>query len=780
MSQASEGRETLQRTGDIGRFGPGAVRAGLLFVAFALVALLCRESLQSLGESSRLGFPSLGLALAALIALGWRWWPFILICVLLTASVVTQETPWTLLPTLGQSVGALITARLLFKVLPIHPQLHHVRDLLRFLLVGMGAAAAGALVAAYTDHAFPLQHQPSLWLVWWASDTLSIVLLGASALILLDQRPSIVKRDARYWGHLAAFLAIATALFARLYVSTTPSLLDLMLRPYLIYPLVIWAAFAFDRKIAALVTTLLVLAILHSNMESDAAPMAPIAVNLIRLWTFCMTVTATGLGAAQLIDENRRAMAAIERSREQAALREAELRTANDSALRLATELEQRERLMRTLYDTSSAGICVIDPEGRLDHVNQRMADLFGYSQKELVGMAYVKLVHPEEQAQGQDSIHALLRQETDLVERERHYVRQNGTEFWGHVMGRPLLGDGGDAIGVVVTIADVTQQHEADKNQRLAAKVFETSNEGIVITDAQQRILQVNEAFTRITGYASEEVLGSTPRVLSSGLEQQSFYEHMRQCLLSEGQWSGEVTNRRKNGSIYTEWLTINAVRDENDRVTGYVAAFTDVTERKRDEARIRHQAQYDYLTDLPNRAALYDRLRQIHASAERYGRQYGVIFLDLDNFKPINDEYGHDTGDALLRMVSQRLRENVRAADLVARHGGDEFVILVPELQTAEEARALADKLLSIIGQPYLIAHRLLAVTPSIGIALFPDHGTDPDNLVRAADLAMYEAKHRGRNKVVVANQVGPAHGANDEATPSANTATTKPEQH
>jgi diguanylate cyclase (GGDEF)-like protein/PAS domain S-box-containing protein len=394
------------------------------------------------------------------------------------------------------------------------------------------------------------------------------------------------------------------------------------------------------------------------------------------------------------------------------------------------------------------------------------MANMFGYSAEEITGMEYSQLVDPEERSLGQLSIRTLLNQEADLVERERHYVRKDGKDFWGHVMGRPLRGEDGIAIGVVVTIADVSLQHEADKNQRLAAKVFESSNEGIVITDAQHRILQVNEAFTRITGYLPEDVLGYMPTVMSSDLEPESFFDRMRECLLTEGQWSGEVTNRKKNGEIYTEWLTINAVRDENQLLTNYVAVFSDVTQHKRDEARIRHLAQYDYLTDLPNRAALYDRLRQIHASAERYQRQYGVIFVDLDNFKPINDEYGHDTGDTLLRQVSQRLRENVRAADTVARHGGDEFVILVPELQTSNEARSLADKLLAIVGQPYLIANRLLTITPSIGIALYPDHGADPDSLVRAADLAMYEAKHRGRNKVVVANRSELCCGSNNNA--------------
>jgi diguanylate cyclase (GGDEF)-like protein/PAS domain S-box-containing protein len=760
MQQAPEARDLPQRKN---WQTSNAVHTGLLLLAFATVALLCRESLRSLGEGARLGFPSLGLAIAALIALGWKWWPFVLIGGLLAASVTDLGFPLAMVPALGQSLAALGASRLLLKALPINPHLHHIRDLLRFLLVGVVAAAASAAFASLTTHYMnlPAHAPPALWLAWWASDTLSVALLGAPALILLDPRPSTVRRNFRYWSHLAAFLAVAALLLLQLLFRTSPALLDLLLGPYLIFPLVIWAAFSFDRKVTALVTTLLVLVILHGSLGTETGPL-----DLIRLWAFCILVMATGLGTAQLLDENRRAMAAIDHSRAQAAHREIELREANEAARRLTTQLEQREQLMRTLYDTTSVGICVIDSNGRLGHVNQRMANMFGYSAEEITGMEYSQLVDPEERSLGQLSIRTLLNQEADLVERERHYVRKDGKDFWGHVMGRPLRGEDGIAIGVVVTIADVSLQHEADKNQRLAAKVFESSNEGIVITDAQHRILQVNEAFTRITGYLPEDVLGYMPTVMSSDLEPESFFDRMRECLLTEGQWSGEVTNRKKNGEIYTEWLTINAVRDENQLLTNYVAVFSDVTQHKRDEARIRHLAQYDYLTDLPNRAALYDRLRQIHASAERYQRQYGVIFVDLDNFKPINDEYGHDTGDTLLRQVSQRLRENVRAADTVARHGGDEFVILVPELQTSNEARSLADKLLAIVGQPYLIANRLLTITPSIGIALYPDHGADPDSLVRAADLAMYEAKHRGRNKVVVANRSELCCGSNNNA--------------
>jgi diguanylate cyclase (GGDEF)-like protein len=215
-------------------------------------------------------------------------------------------------------------------------------------------------------------------------------------------------------------------------------------------------------------------------------------------------------------------------------------------------------------------------------------------------------------------------------------------------------------------------------------------------------------------------------------------------------GHWDGEIWNRRKDGTIYPEWISISTVRNENGAIINYIAIFTDITERKAAEDRIRHLAQYDFLTDLPNRALLFDRLTREFFEARRYNKRFAVLFIDLDKFKPVNDQYGHAVGDLLLREVARRLAGNVRDSDTVSRQGGDEFIILVPELPEIEQVVQLGLKLLRILDEPHLIDGHTLHVTPSIGIAVYPDDGEDVDTLMKNADTAMYRAKNAGRNNL------------------------------
>ncbi|MRR52088.1 MAG: sensor domain-containing diguanylate cyclase, partial [Rhodocyclaceae bacterium] len=421
--------------------------------------------------------------------------------------------------------------------------------------------------------------------------------------------------------------------------------------------------------------------------------------------------------------------------------------------------LMERERLLRTIYDASSVAIFLVDTQGRITYANQRMAEMFGWTLEDLIGTEYIQHIHPEEREIGRGRMLALMASEIDHVDLERHYWKRDGSQFWGHLTGRRLLSDEGRLQGLVGVIADESLRKSAQDQLRLAARVFEVSTEGIVITNSSNRILSVNRAFTEITGYTQDEAVGHTPSLLSSGRHSPAFYAAMWAKLGETGAWSGEIWNRKKDGEIYPEWLSIAALRDERGNTENYIAIFSDITVRKEAEAHIRRLAQFDYLTDLPNRVLLYDRLNQIYANARRHQRRFAVLFLDLDHFKPINDNHGHAIGDEVLKQVAQRLRDNVRASDTVARNGGDEFVIAAPEIKSPEEVAKLGEKLLEVIGAPYLVNNLALFVTPSIGISLYPDDGEDIDTLMRVADHAMYQAKAAGRNAMFFA---GSAHAA------------------
>jgi diguanylate cyclase (GGDEF)-like protein/PAS domain S-box-containing protein len=282
-----------------------------------------------------------------------------------------------------------------------------------------------------------------------------------------------------------------------------------------------------------------------------------------------------------------------------------------------------------------------------------------------------------------------------------------------------------------------------------LAQKVFDNSPDAIMITDLNNRIVSVNEAFVLITGYAPGEVTGEDPRMLSSGVHDKAFYQQMWESLQRRGHWAGEIIDRRKSGDIYPKWMTINAVTDPHSgKLTHYVSMFSDITERKNSEERIHYLAHHDTLTALPNRFSLETRLEQACLEARRRNGKLAVLFIDLDRFKVINDTLGHQIGDRLLIEVAKRLTTAVRESDTVARLGGDEFVIVLPDVNTPNDAAGVAAKIIEALAKPVIVGEQQLHTSPSIGISIYPIDGADADTIMRNADTAMYHAKALGRN--------------------------------
>ncbi|HJV24355.1 MAG TPA: EAL domain-containing protein [Aromatoleum sp.] len=294
---------------------------------------------------------------------------------------------------------------------------------------------------------------------------------------------------------------------------------------------------------------------------------------------------------------------------------------------------------------------------------------------------------------------------------------------------------------------AEIDEHARAEAALKLAASVFENTMDGVLITDTAGTILSVNPAFTAITGYVAEEAIGRSPNLLRSDRHPVGFYRELWETLLREGRWEGEIWNRRKSGEAYLEWLSIGMVAGDDGRALRYVGVFNDITELRRKDEHIRHLAFHDPLTGLPNRALLLDRLEHGLAGARRAGERLGLMFIDLDRFKHINDSLGHDIGDALLQEVARRLRESVRQSDTVARMGGDEFVILLEQVGEPEVCAGLAKKILTRLNAPMELDGHTLQVCASIGIACFPDDGSDTVTLMKHADAAMYAAKSAGR---------------------------------
>lgn len=299
-------------------------------------------------------------------------------------------------------------------------------------------------------------------------------------------------------------------------------------------------------------------------------------------------------------------------------------------------------------------------------------------------------------------------------------------------------------AVGVAKFMRRKPRLHRygGDANE-LAAKVFEFSRDGILITDSQMNILSVNQAFTEITGYSAEEMAGKKSSFLFSYQEDVLSSARMREKIFAEGYWQGEILGRRKGGEVFPEWLTITTATNESGKITHYIHLFSDITEKKQAEAQLEYLAFHDSLTGLPNRILFNERLSAAIALAQRHNHPLGVLFLDLDGFKQINDTLGHSIGDMLLQQIAQRLARCIRESDAVARLGGDEFVILLNELSGEHSAEDVTKKIQRLLNLPFILSGQKIRIGVSIGIALFPDHGTDGMTLLEKADAAMYQAK-------------------------------------
>lgn len=289
----------------------------------------------------------------------------------------------------------------------------------------------------------------------------------------------------------------------------------------------------------------------------------------------------------------------------------------------------------------------------------------------------------------------------------------------------------------------------QAKKELKLSAQVMEYSTEGICITDASAIIKIINPAFELITGYSAQEVIGKNPSILSSGKHDKKFYQKMWSVLNKKNVWQGEIWNRTKEGGIYPAWLTISVIRNQDNEPINYIGIFTDITQQKAKEHKLQYLANYDGLTGLPNRTLFQDRLQQAIKQAKRHDKQIALFFMDLDRFKQVNDMYGHKIGDLLLQEVSKRLKACVREEDTVSRLSGDEFTIILNEIQSKESARKLADKIAKAISQPYKLQNIECVVGISIGIGFYPQDAKTINELIKLADTAMYKAKASNKHR-------------------------------
>ena len=427
--------------------------------------------------------------------------------------------------------------------------------------------------------------------------------------------------------------------------------------------------------------------------------------------------------------------------------------------------------LQRGIFESAGRAIVLTDAQGVIRYFNPAAQQMLGYTWDEVVGRETPLIFHLPEEIEARAAALSVahgtatspdfsvfivgLGAEASHLDADWTFVRKDGSRLPVSLTVSQLKGDGGEIEGYLGIAADISQRRQLEQDLRIAAIAFE-SQAAIMVTDASQCILQVNQAFSRLTGYTAEEAIGQRPSLLKSGWQDAAFYVDMWRELSETGHWQGEIWNRRKNGEIFPEWLTISGVRDSWGKLTHFVSTFSDISNLKVAESEIHHLAFYDPLTAMPNRRLLLNRLEKSCSTSRRSGQHGALLMIDLDHFKTLNDTLGHDVGDRLLVEVAKRLADCIREGDTAARLGGDEFIVMLDNLgRDAEsagvQAEIVAEKIRLELARPYLLqADTEYFRSASVGISLFHGHDKTVDVLLKQADIALYKAKDAGRNTI------------------------------
>jgi diguanylate cyclase (GGDEF)-like protein/PAS domain S-box-containing protein len=429
---------------------------------------------------------------------------------------------------------------------------------------------------------------------------------------------------------------------------------------------------------------------------------------------------------------------------------------------RLNSEIEQREQLIddRTqelnnsliektaIINNKLVGIAIVHNR-KIQWANSAFENILGYEKDEMVGCPTSQFYTYEEDYIALGETYKNI--SDGVIKNELEFKCKDGQHIWVSLQGSILNADEGTSLWVFL---DISERIKAAEKLRLLGRVFRNTQDAIILTDANQNIIDVNPAFCKITGYSREEVIGQSPSILSSGRQSPEFYNAMWQEIIKNGHWQGEIWNRKKSGEVFAELLTISELKDNDGNVTNFVGIFSDITQNKQQELELKLLAHYDVLTKLPNRILFTDRFQQAVAHSKRNNSLLAVCFLDLDDFKPVNDNFGHDIGDQLLIKVAHRITASIREEDTVSRIGGDEFTILLANTESYEHCQQTMERVHQSLAKPYIINGVSHHITASSGITLYPSDKGNIDTLLRHADQAMYLAKQAGRNRYQLFN--------------------------
>jgi len=411
--------------------------------------------------------------------------------------------------------------------------------------------------------------------------------------------------------------------------------------------------------------------------------------------------------------------------------------------------LRASEKRFRYIFDYSKVGMNLIGPDYKYLKINRAFSEMTGYSENELLAHDFKKITHPDDIEMNSMWANKLLAGEIEHFNMQKKFIRKNGSILHGDLTVSAMRDENGKFMYGIAIVQDITGRVLAQQKLFMLSRAVENSPATVVITDTKGTIEYVNKKFTVVTGYSFEESIGQNPRILKSGKQGADFYERLWKTILAGNEWHGEICNRKKNGELYFEQVSISPVTDEHGVIINFVAVKEDITDKKKTEEMIWKQANFDTLTGLPNRRMFRERMEQEIRKSNRSGLPIALMFIDLDHFKEINDTLGHDIGDILLTEASRRITDCVRATDIVARLGGDEFTVLLVEVEDVTSVERIALSIVEKLAASFQLKEEVAYVSASIGITLYPNDADTIEELFKNADQAMYVAKEQGRNR-------------------------------
>lgn len=696
------------------------VRGGLLALAYFITAQI-GLSLSLLEHSVTVFWPPSGIALAVLLLYGYRLWPWVFAGSFFSNWISSLPLLSVFGMAGGSTLEALLGAYLLNRYARFNVDLTEARDIFRLMWRGgilstLLSAVIGVLCLRWAGAIQWEQYVGNL-LFWWMGDALGVVVFTPIAIAFLRHRGFVWT--AAYRRQVLAMFAILLLMCVLIFTDLSRTLFGSQFKAFTLIAIVVWAALSFNSRVVGTVLLFIAFGALFSAATGQGYFHHAVKdhSHIFDLWLFLMVFGMIGVTLSAVNFQRNRAR----------------------------THLERSERNLKRAQHVSKVGSWELDIVRNKLEWSEEAYRIFGVDIATPVSPeVFFSYLHPEDVEKEALAWQAALR---GAVYDCEHRIVVGGKIKWVREQAEFDFDGQGNAVFCFGTVTDISATKLAEEQLLLAAKVFDNTNEAILITDINNNIVTANEAFTNMTGYSLEEIKGRNPKLLSSGEHDEAFFKDMWQSIVELGSWQGEIIDKNKAGNHFYKHMAINVVKNEQGVVTHYISISSDISERKEYDKNVHFLAYYDVLTGLPNRTLLRDRLGQVIAAAHRDNMQFALLFLDLDRFKYINDSMGHSVGDKLLQSVAQRLQACVREGDTVSRIGGDEFIVLLREVDEQGVAQ-VADKLLKTLATPFNLSGQEISTYASVGIALYPTHATDIDVLMKNADAAMYSAKENGRN--------------------------------